>query len=111
MICPDAAARQVPPLRRGVLEEPAGRQQQAQQGTEYQGTGILTRRGQADCTNVQSALFENKLYRGECEMFILFVRFLHVASAIWFIDGILARQIVRASAKRRVVNSLVARGV
>ena len=33
-------------------------------------------------------------------MFILLVRFLHVASAIWFIGGILARQIVRAYAKR-----------
>jgi uncharacterized membrane protein len=33
-------------------------------------------------------------------MLILFVRFLHIASAIWFIGGILARQIVRAYAKR-----------
>ena len=33
-------------------------------------------------------------------MLILFVRFLHVASAMWFIGGILARQIVRAYAKR-----------
>jgi len=30
----------------------------------------------------------------------LWVRFLHVASAMWFIGGILARQIVRAYAKR-----------
>ncbi len=33
-------------------------------------------------------------------MLFLFVRFLHIASAIWFIGGILARQIVRAYAKR-----------
>ena len=33
-------------------------------------------------------------------MLILFVRFLHVASAMWFIGGILARQIVRAYAQR-----------
>lgn len=33
-------------------------------------------------------------------MLYLFVRFLHVASAMWFIGGILARQIVRAYAKR-----------
>ena len=33
-------------------------------------------------------------------MFVLFVRFLHVASAVWFIGGIVARQIVRAYAKR-----------
>ncbi len=33
-------------------------------------------------------------------MLILFVRFLHIASAIWFLGGILARQIVRAYAKR-----------
>ena len=33
-------------------------------------------------------------------MLFLFLRFLHVASAIWFIGGILARQIVRAYAKR-----------
>ena len=33
-------------------------------------------------------------------MLILVVRFLHVASAMWFIGGILARQIVRAYAKR-----------
>ena len=33
-------------------------------------------------------------------MLFLFVRFLHVASAMWFIGGILARQIVRAYAKR-----------
>jgi hypothetical protein len=32
-------------------------------------------------------------------LFLLF-RFLHVASAMWFIGGILARQIVRAYAKR-----------
>lgn len=30
----------------------------------------------------------------------LLVRFLHVASAIWFIGGIIARQVVRAAAKR-----------
>jgi uncharacterized membrane protein len=33
-------------------------------------------------------------------MLFLFVRFLHIASAIWFIGGILARQIVRAYAQR-----------
>jgi len=33
-------------------------------------------------------------------MLFLFVRFLHIASAMWFIGGILARQIVRAYAKR-----------
>jgi hypothetical protein len=33
-------------------------------------------------------------------MLILFLRFLHIASAIWFVGGILARQIVRAYAKR-----------
>ena len=33
-------------------------------------------------------------------MLFLFVRFLHVASAMWFIGGILARQIVRAYARR-----------
>ena len=33
-------------------------------------------------------------------MLFLFVRFLHVVSAMWFIGGILARQIVRAYAKR-----------
>jgi uncharacterized membrane protein len=33
-------------------------------------------------------------------MLFLFVRFLHVISAMWFIGGILARQIVRAYAKR-----------
>ena len=33
-------------------------------------------------------------------MLYLFIRFLHVASAMWFIGGILARQIVRAYAKR-----------
>jgi uncharacterized membrane protein len=33
-------------------------------------------------------------------MLVLFVRFLHIASAIWFLGGILARQIVRAYAKR-----------
>ena len=32
--------------------------------------------------------------------FFLLLRFLHIASAIWFIGGILARQIVRAYAKR-----------
>jgi uncharacterized membrane protein len=32
--------------------------------------------------------------------FFLVVRFLHIVSAIWFIGGILARQIVRAYAKR-----------
>lgn len=32
-------------------------------------------------------------------LFLLF-RFLHIASAIWFLGGILARQIVRAYAKR-----------
>jgi len=32
--------------------------------------------------------------------FFLLVRFLHIASAIWFIGGLLARQIVRAYAKR-----------
>ncbi|HEX6269844.1 MAG TPA: DUF2269 family protein [Anaerolineales bacterium] len=31
---------------------------------------------------------------------LLIVRFLHILSAIWFIGGILARQIVRAYAKR-----------
>jgi uncharacterized membrane protein len=31
---------------------------------------------------------------------LLVVRFLHIASAIWFIGGVVARQIVRASAKR-----------
>ncbi|MDQ3007695.1 MAG: DUF2269 family protein [Chloroflexota bacterium] len=31
---------------------------------------------------------------------LLLVRFLHIASAIWFIGGVVARQIVRASAKR-----------
>src|SRR5215208_6140369 len=39
-------------------------------------------------------------YKGESAMLFLFVRFLHVASAMWFIGGILARQIVRAYAKR-----------
>ncbi|HLO18323.1 MAG TPA: DUF2269 family protein [Anaerolineales bacterium] len=33
-------------------------------------------------------------------MLFLLVRFLHIASAMWFIGGILARQIVRAYAKR-----------
>jgi len=33
-------------------------------------------------------------------MLFLLVRFLHIASAIWFLGGILARQIVRAYAKR-----------
>ena len=33
-------------------------------------------------------------------MLYLLVRFLHIASAIWFLGGILARQIVRAHAKR-----------
>ena len=33
-------------------------------------------------------------------MLYLMVRFLHIASAIWFLGGILARQIVRAYAKR-----------
>jgi uncharacterized membrane protein len=33
-------------------------------------------------------------------MLFLFVRFLHISSAIWFIGGLLARQIVRAYAKR-----------
>ena len=33
-------------------------------------------------------------------MLYLLVRFLHIASAIWFLGGILARQIVRAYAKR-----------
>jgi uncharacterized membrane protein len=33
-------------------------------------------------------------------MLFLFIRFLHIASAVWFIGGILARQIVRAYAKR-----------
>jgi uncharacterized membrane protein len=33
-------------------------------------------------------------------MLFLFVRFLHVTSAMWFIGGILARQIVRAYAER-----------
>ena len=32
--------------------------------------------------------------------FFLLLRFLHIASAIWFVGGILARQIVRAYAKR-----------
>jgi uncharacterized membrane protein len=32
--------------------------------------------------------------------FFLLVRFLHIVSAMWFIGGILARQIVRAYAKR-----------
>jgi uncharacterized membrane protein len=31
---------------------------------------------------------------------LLLVRFLHIASAIWFIGGVFARQIVRAYAKR-----------
>ena len=31
---------------------------------------------------------------------LLVVRFLHIASAIWFIGGVIARQIVRAYAKR-----------
>jgi len=31
---------------------------------------------------------------------LLVVRFLHIFSAIWFIGGILARQIVRAYARR-----------
>src|SRR3989304_2992528 len=31
---------------------------------------------------------------------LLVVRFLHIASAIWFIGGVIARQIVRAHAKR-----------
>lgn len=39
--------------------------------------------------------------RGGFEMsFFLLVRFLHIASAMWFIGGILARQILRAYAKR-----------
>jgi uncharacterized membrane protein len=33
-------------------------------------------------------------------MLLLLLRFLHIASAIWFLGGILARQIVRAYAKR-----------
>ncbi len=33
-------------------------------------------------------------------MLYLLVRFLHIASAIWFLGGILARQVVRAYAKR-----------
>src|SRR5215208_3990851 len=33
-------------------------------------------------------------------MLFLFVRFLHVTSAMWFLGGILARQIVRTYAKR-----------
>ena len=33
-------------------------------------------------------------------MLFLLVRFLHIASAIWFLGGILARQIVRAYAKQ-----------
>ena len=33
-------------------------------------------------------------------MLYLLVRFLHIASAIWFLGGILARQIVRVYAKR-----------
>ena len=33
-------------------------------------------------------------------MLYLLFRFLHIASAIWFLGGILARQIVRAHAKR-----------
>jgi len=33
-------------------------------------------------------------------MLFLLVRFLHIVSAIWFLGGILARQIVRAYAKR-----------
>lgn len=32
--------------------------------------------------------------------FLLFIRFLHITSAIWFIGGILARQSLRAYAKR-----------
>jgi hypothetical protein len=31
---------------------------------------------------------------------LLVIRFLHIASAIWFIGGVIARQIVRAYAKR-----------
>jgi len=31
---------------------------------------------------------------------LLIVRFLHIASAIWFIGGVIARQVVRAYAKR-----------
>ena len=31
---------------------------------------------------------------------LLLVRFLHIASAIWFIGGVIARQVVRAYAKR-----------
>ena len=31
---------------------------------------------------------------------LLVIRFLHIASAIWFIGGVVARQIVRAHAKR-----------
>ncbi len=33
-------------------------------------------------------------------MLYLLIRFLHIASAIWFLGGILARQIVRTHAKR-----------
>jgi len=30
---------------------------------------------------------------------LLIIRFLHIASAIWFIGGVIARQIMRAYAK------------
>jgi len=43
------------PLRRGVLEESAGRQRAEEQGREYQGIGILTR---MDRAGLVSALFE-----------------------------------------------------
>jgi len=38
--------------------------------------------------------------QGEVMSLLLVVRFLHIASAIWFIGGVVARQIVRAYAKR-----------
>ena len=36
-------------------------------------------------------------------MLFLFVRFLHIASVIWFIGGVIAREIVRAYAKANFV--------
>jgi len=36
---------------------------------------------------------------------LLVVRFLHIASAIWFIGGVISRQIVRAYANGRITSS------
>src|SRR5262249_43981713 len=39
--CPDATARQIPPLRRGVLEKFIRGPQPQEQGRKYQGIGVL----------------------------------------------------------------------